>query len=274
MKESRMYSFLDSNHGFTLHFLEGQKLIHDLVLTHNVSGEALSYYRDNVLTSQQMLNFLKHGETLGFYIDSDSPYFRFKIEMNANGQMRTLLLPENFDQFPKELNGVFRIAKIFPNKKPYNSITEMDHTPTRELVNNALRESYQTNSKVLLSQAGDQSLMITKLPPLNVNKQTDFQDLSLNEYILKQKTFINDLFELCPDDTEQIVNTFENSGNSYLASKEVSFSCSCSKDRMLSNLLSLSGNDIEEIFTEQEKIEVKCDYCKTFYEFTRKDLLS
>lgn len=272
MQESRMYSFLDSKNGFTLHFLEGQKLIHDLVLTHSVSGAALGYYRDNVLTSQQMLNFLKFGETLGFYIDSDSPYFRFKIEMNANGQMRTLLLPENFKEFPKELNGVFRIAKIFPNKNPYNSITKMDHTPASELINLALRESYQTNSEVLLSDMGDQSLMITKLPPIDVNVESSDSDISLKEYILQNKSFINQLFNECPDDLEVIVNKFEANDMTYLASKEVNFSCSCSKDRMKLNLLSLSGNDIDEIFEKDETIEIKCDYCKANYTFKRDEL--
>lgn len=272
MQESRMYSFLDSNNGFTLHFLEGQKLIHDLVLTHNASGNALSYYRDNILSAQQMLNFLKNGETLGFYIDSDSPYFRFKIEMNSLGNVRTLLLPENFNEFPKELNGVFRIAKIFPNKKPYNSITKMNNSVAADLINNALRDSYQTNSKVLLSQSGDQSLMITKLPAVNVDKEVVSNDLTLSEYILQKKSFINKLFQKCPSDMELIVNSFEINDLTYLASKEVSFSCSCSKERMRTNLLSLSGDDIEEIFTEEEIIEVKCDYCKTYYNFKREDL--
>lgn len=272
MKESRMYSFLDSNHGFTLHFLEGQKLIHDLVLTHNVSGSALGYYRDNVLTSQQMINFLKNGETLGFYIDSDAPYFRFKIEMNATGQMRTLLLPETFNEFPQKLNGVFRITKIFPNRKPYSSVTKMDESAASELINNALRESYQTNSKVLLSDSGDQSLMITKLPPVKIDKEGDFEDLSLSEYILQRRSFINELFKKCHDDMELIVNSFEQNDATYLASKEVSFSCSCSKERMKTNLLSLSGDDIEEIFSEEPEIEIKCDYCKTFYTFKREDL--
>jgi molecular chaperone Hsp33 len=272
MQESRMYSFLDSKNGFTLHFLEGQKLIYDLVLTHSLNKDALSYYRDTVLTSQQMLNFLKTGETLGFYIDSEEPYFRFKIEMNANGHMRTLLLPESFEQFPKELNGVFRITKIFPNARPYNSVTKMNHIPTKELVNQALSESYQTNSTVLLSDDGDQSLMLTKMPPIDIKKQVIEEDLTLSEYKLKIKQFINELFKSCPDDIESIVNTFEKNDFAYLGSKEVQFNCSCSQERMEKNLLSLHHNDLDEVFQEDKSIEVRCDYCNTVYVVEREKL--
>jgi molecular chaperone Hsp33 len=36
---SRLYSFLDHKNGFNINFLEGQKLIHDLVLLHPMQGQ-------------------------------------------------------------------------------------------------------------------------------------------------------------------------------------------------------------------------------------------
>ena len=50
-----------------------------------------------------MVNFLKPGESLGFYIDSEEPYFRFKIELSNTGTFRTLLLPEEFENFPDKI---------------------------------------------------------------------------------------------------------------------------------------------------------------------------
>ena len=272
MKESRMYSFLDSKNGFSINFLEGQKLIHDLVITHNINGDALSYYRNTVLTFQQMLNFLKAGETLGLYIDSEQPYFRFKMEMNASGQMRTLLSPEKFKQFPMELTGMFRLTKIGPKGTPYNSITKMTQTPSKQLINQVLKESYQTNSCVELSATGDQSLMITKMPAVNVNKEADHDDLGLNEYLLKNKKFILDLFHNCHDDISDIVQFFEGNNFLYIGSKEVRFHCSCSRERMIANLILLNNSDLDHIFDNKERIEVNCDYCHTKYPVNRSDL--
>src|SRR5690606_30119690 len=179
---------------FTLSLLEGQKLMADLITIHNLGPVALDYYRKSVLTSMQMLNFLKPGENLGFYIDSEHPYFRFKIEINNSGTMRTLLLPEEFTEFPEKITGVCRVSKLFYNHKtPYTSVTKVYEEKHEELTNKVLRESYQTNSEVLTSEEVDQTLMVTKLPPVEIKKEV-LEDISLKEYLLKQKKILQDIF--------------------------------------------------------------------------------
>ena len=71
---SRLYSFLDHKNGVNLHFLEGQKLIHDLVLLHPMQGNGFAYFRDTLLGIMPIVFFLKPGENLGIYIDSCLPY--------------------------------------------------------------------------------------------------------------------------------------------------------------------------------------------------------
>ena len=43
LPESRLYTAIDSEMEFALYFLEGQKLINDLALTHNIRGEGFSW---------------------------------------------------------------------------------------------------------------------------------------------------------------------------------------------------------------------------------------
>lgn len=273
MKESRLYSFLDSKKGFSYHFLEGTKLIQDIYKIHNVGPHASSYYKNTILTAQQMLNFLKAGESLGVYIDSEEPYFRFKIEMGHQGTMRTLLLPEEFSAFPDKITGIGRISKIFPQLSPYTSIVKLNNIEASEVINQILLESYQTNSQILISDQQDQSLMVTKLPPINVDKEGHAEDdVTLSDFIQNQKNFIDDLFSRHEDDTQIIVNNFEQLGFSYLGSKEVKFHCPCSKNRMITNLLNLSHNDINDVFNNDNEIEIRCDYCNTLYHITKKDL--
>lgn len=271
LNESRLYSFIDNQNGFTLCFLEGQKLMAELITIHNLGPVALDYYRKSVLTSMQMLNFLKPGENLGFYIDSEHPYFRFKIEINNSGTMRTLLLPEEFTEFPTKITGVCRVSKLFSNNmSPYTSVTKLHQENPEELTNKILRESYQTNSEVLTSEQVDQTLMVTKLPPVEIKKEV-LEDISLKEYILKQKKFLNHVFNQEFNDVEKIVEYFEKNGFLYLGSKEIKFFCPCSKDRMLQNLSTLHHQDIEEIFQKKDSIDVRCDYCNTNYHIQRKD---
>lgn len=273
MKESRLYSFLNSKQGFSIHFLEGTKLIGDIYQTHNVGPNASSYYKETILSAQHMLHFLKPGESLGVYIDSDEPYFRFKIEMGYQGTMRTLLLPEEFTDFPQTVSGVARISKIFTSKTPYTSIVKLEQTKTNEVINKILADSYQTNSKILISTQKDQSIMITKMPPIDVNKEGVVEDdLSMEEFVEGYRDLINNLFDKHYDDTEVIVNQFESCNFNYLGSKEVKFHCPCSKNRMMTNLLNLHHNDLEEVFADDNELEIRCDYCNNVYNISKADL--
>ncbi len=270
---SRLYSFLDHKNGFNVHFLEGQKIIHDLVLLHPMKGSGFAYFRDTFLGLLPIIFFLKPGETLGIYVDSEDPYFRLKIETGSTGHTRTLLLPEEFNVFPMKITGKIRITKMVAGQNaPYTSMLDLKEIETKDVINQILKDSYQTNSEVVVSELSDQSVMITKLPPLNTNSNID-ETVSRKEYIKKHSAFFHDVFESAPDDIEKIVKLFEDHGLAYLGSRQISLFCPCTKDRMVLNLRGLYSNDTDELFADKEFVEVKCDYCKKVYEITKAEVI-
>jgi molecular chaperone Hsp33 len=269
---SRLYSFLDHKNGFNIHFLEGQKLIQDLVLLHPMKSAGFSYFRDTFLGLLPIIFFLKPQESLGIYIDSEDPYFRLKIETNSAGHTRTLLLPEEFNQFPMTITGKVRVSKIFQNNAhPYNSVLELNKTETKEVINRILLESYQTNSEVIVGEMSDQSMMITKLPPSNINSTLE-ESLSREDFIKKNKEFIHHVFDIGTDDIEKIVKVFEDHGFSYMTSRQVSFFCPCSQERMALNLKGLYSGDLDHLFDGKDSLEIKCDYCQKLYHIFREEL--
>ncbi len=277
LPESRLYSFIDQKEGFTLHFLEGQKLINDLAIIHQVVGGGFQYFRDAILSFQPMISFLKPGEGLGVYIDSEEPYFRLKIEMSEQGQMRTLLLPEDFNQFPKKISGKCRIVKLLPGElQPYTSIINLDDVDFHQVVNRILEQSYQSNSEVFLSQESDQSIMLMKLPEINVNKVQTNYVMNIEQYWKNIEAQTSKLYELGTTEQKDIQSHFENQGMLYLGSKEIKFKCSCSRDRMYQGIRSLVwSSGIDAIFgADEDSIETKCDYCKTSYLMTREEFES
>ena len=270
---SRLYSFLDHKNGFNVHFLEGQKFIHDLVLNHPMQGSGIAYFRETLLGLMPIVFFLKPGETLGLYLDSEDPYFRLKIETGSTGHTRTLLLPEEFNQFPMKITGNARVTKVFPNQKaPYTSMIEVKDIDARDLINKIFEESYQTNSEVIVSEISDQSVMVTKLPPMNVNTNID-ETFSRKEYAKKHKLFFHEIFEEAVTDIEKIVKLFEDKNFAYLGSRQLSFFCPCSLERMVLNLRGLYSKDVDELFAGDDAIEIKCDYCRKVYNITKADLI-
>ncbi len=269
---SRLYSFLDHKNGVNLHFLEGQKLIHDLVLLHPMQGNGFAYFRDTLLGIMPIVFFLKPGENLGIYIDSEEPYFRLKIETNSAGHTRTLLLPENFNLFPNKITGKVRISKISNSATPYTSMIELKDVLSEDIMNQILTESYQTNSEVIVGKQSDQSILVTKLPPLNGNLLVD-ETVSRKEYIQKNLQFFHDVFEMASDDIEKIVTKFEDHGLAYLGSRQISLFCPCSHERMVLNLRGLYSHDIDHLFEGKDSLEIKCDYCRKEYHVSKADVL-
>jgi molecular chaperone Hsp33 len=272
LSPSRLYSFLDHQNGYNVQFMEGQKLIEELVLIHPMNGPGFAYYRETFLGLMPIIFFLKPGESLGIYIDSQNPYFRLKIETNSAGHTRSLLLPAQFNLFPMKITGQVRVTKIFPgNKAPYTSIIELNNVETKDVFNRILKESYQTNSEVIVSELADQSIMVTKLPQLNMNKVVD-DSVSRKDYIKKNSRFFHDVFEEATTDIEKIVKLFEERGFAYLGSRMVNFYCPCSKERMAYNLRALYNQDPAELFSGEASLEVVCDYCTQKYQISPEDI--
>jgi len=276
LAESRLYSFLDRENNFTIHFLEGQKLIHDLAIIHNVKAQGFAYFRDSILTSQCLISLLKPGEGMGVFIDSNEPYFRLKVEMNHAGRMRTLLMPEDFNDFPEKITGVCRLSKLFPNNPiPYTSIIDLNQTSFHQVINSILKDSYQMKSAVHVSSSSDQSLMIVQLPSSNVDKEEIVAPMTVNEYWIKIQATMNELFDKAITDQAEIQKTFESLGLTTLGSKSVEFKCNCSRERMIGSIGSLCrSTSLDDIFEGKNEIETKCDYCKSFYLITRDEIIN
>lgn len=276
LKKSRLLSFIDEENEFTLHFCEGQKLVHDLAMIHDLKGQGFAYFRDCVLSAIPLVTLLKFNENLGLYIDNKKPYFLLKIEMSEAGEFRTLLLPETFNQFPNKLEGDARLSKITVGQAtPYTSIININGLDIHEVVNQILRDSYQINGKVIVSEEADQSVFIMQLPRKNWNKEEQpTESRSLDDF---QKTInpkIDEIFASGTNEESVVIKSLEESNLKYLTGKDLDFKCNCSYERMLSGVESLlRGHTIDEVFREDDSIETRCDYCKTFYQIPKSEFL-
>lgn len=64
--------------------------------------------------------------------------------------------------------------------------------------------------------------------------------------------------------TEDDVRMFESS--------PVFFHCRCSRERVISMLRALGGDELRSILAERGNVEVRCDFCNRAYQFDRVDV--
>lgn len=269
LKQSRLYTFIDKEKKFALYFLEGQKLIHDLVLTQNLQHGGFDYFRAAVLSVQLMLGLLKHDENFCFYLDSEDPYFRLKIEMNTAGLMRGMIYSDSFGFAPEKITGQVRLIKFQPHAEmPYLSTIELKDVGINEIINLVLSRSYQVKSRVFISDASDQSFMLHQLPLSKHEEPSDLDD-AFDTYV----GLINDIMKKALTDGKIIKKEFAEYGFKFLAKRTVEFKCGCSKDQMITNVKKFSKTSDEELFPPaKDELEVVCEYCKSAYQITRRDI--
>jgi molecular chaperone Hsp33 len=268
--DSCLYTFIDDAREFALYFLEGQRLIQDLALLHPIRRAGFAYFRDVVLSIQPMIALLKHGEQFGFYIDSDEPYFRLKIETGHQGATRCMLLPEYFREFPEAMRGIVRMYKFFPNNKPpYESVLEAEALPLREIVNHVLQDSYQVHCATLVSPTSDQSLLLHQLPPLRT-EEYDYSQEAVQVRRAQIRETVEQIFARSLHRPAEIETAFVELGFRPLASRPVRFKCSCSRERMIGNLRAVYRTEGKRLFDPgDEALEVTCEYCKQRYRIPR-----
>jgi molecular chaperone Hsp33 len=271
--DSRLYTFIDESREFALYFLEGQGLIRDVALVHPIRGTGFAYFRDVILSVQPMVALLKHGEQFGFYIDSEQPYFRLKIETAHHGSTRCMLLPENFQEFPEAMHGLVRLHKLTTNRPPYESVLEAKGLPVREIVNRVLHDSYQVNCAMMLSQASDQSVLLHQLPPMPGREDYEFSPEAVRSRREGIRSAVSDIFARAMHENEEIVSAFAEIDFRLLAHRPMHFRCSCSRERMVENLQPVYKREGDHLFEPgAHDLEVVCEYCKSRYRIERTEL--
>ena len=272
--ESRLWTFMDEPREYALYFLEGQRLIHDIALIHPIQGAGFACFREIVLSIQPLIALLKAGEQLGFYIDSDEPWFRLKIETNHEGHSRTTMLPEGFDQFPDTVTGLVRVERRAPTvQQPYQSVLRLDDVPLGELVNRVLRESWQVPCETHVSELADQSVMLHQMPPLRSDDPSRFTSATLKARLQELLPSLEPIFRRALSEPEEIIEAFRDLGFHPLISRDVQLGCTCSHERVIRGLLMLQ--EPESVFEPGEKeIEVTCEYCKAKYQIRREEVAS
>ena len=270
---SRLYTFIDKSREFVLYFLEGQTLIQELALLQPIRPSGFAYFRDVVLSIQPMIALLKQGEQFGFYIDSEQPYFRLKIETSHHGTTRCVLFPEEFQEFPEAMHGLVRVQKLYPNNPPYESVLRAEGLPLREIVNHVLNDSYQVKSAIMVSQVSDQSVLFLQLPPAPGTEDYDYSKTAVRARRELYREPLLGIFAEALHRPPEIEEAFAAIDFQLLASRPVRFHCYCAKERMIENLHPVYQQQGDQLFdTGMDTLEVVCEYCKSRYLISREEL--
>ena len=277
MAKNNFFTFLPANnpdYPVAVHLLWGEELLLQLANFLLIAGKGdtnhfFEFYRQSLLAFTPLIAYIKDAEMLGVYLDLGQPQGRFKLELQANGQLRALMLSPKQEQFAGPYTGRLRMVKTMPQAGsiPYVSHLDFTQASLAEITNLILEQSYQLPAMVAISPIHQRSLLIHQMP-------VDNSSFSLAQYWAQNQ---GSFFSWLTNDysqVEELVQAMENGALGPAQGRCLHFVCNCSQARMVKNLLALPTAQIGALLEEQGVIETCCDYCQKTYKITAKDLPS
>ncbi|MFT5697890.1 MAG: molecular chaperone Hsp33 [Desulforhopalus sp.] len=110
--------------------------------------------------------------------------------------------------------------------------------------------------------------LIQSLPPADENSLTNI------EKEIHNLPPLSELFISGKSPSDILSLLFKNVPHKKIHSKPLSYSCSCSHEKMEGALISLGREDLKQLLETEERAEVCCEFCRHSYEFTKEDLTS
>jgi molecular chaperone Hsp33 len=227
---------------------------------------------------------MKKGQRLALKFEGNGPLKKIIVEADHDGTVRGFVgVPEAEVPFKDEkLNvsgalgsqGLLTVIKDLGLKEPYQGVVNLLSGEIGEDIAFYYSESEQIPSAVGLgvfvepdgkvSAAG--GFLIQTLPPTEA-RMVD----RLIENIRKTPR-VTDFFRDGKTPEALLADLFSGTTCHVLGRTPLFFRCRCSRERVEKILVALGKVELSKMIDEQWKAEVTCEFCRTGYHFSRKEL--
>jgi len=177
---------------------------------------------------------------------------------------------DNNDQLLKD--GQLAITIDPTHGQRYQGIVPLEPGSLSNSLDGYFKRSEQLNTRVWLTADGHRAagLLLQQLPA--VITTDDDQRAQQWEHVYSLASTVTDC-ELRQLESEQLLYRLYNEDRVRLFEpSDVSFNCSCSRERTHNALLTLNPADIEELLEELGSITMDCEFCNQHYQYSRSDL--
>jgi molecular chaperone Hsp33 len=227
---------------------------------------------------------LKRGQRIALKFEGSGPLKRVVVEADNEGTARGFVAVPEADVPGKDgkldvsgllgNQGTLTVTKDLGLKEPYRGIVKLHTGEIAEDIAYYFLESEQIPSAVGLgvfvepegtvSAAG--GFLIQTIPPV--------EDGLVDRIIknIQEIPFLTHMIREGKTPEDMLARIFSDIPYHVLGKRELSFRCTCSKERVEKALIALGSDELQKFIAEHEETDVTCEYCRTSYRFVRKEL--
>jgi molecular chaperone Hsp33 len=227
---------------------------------------------------------MKRGQRVGLKFEGSGPLKKIIVEADNDGTVRGYVgvagaeVPLNDEKLNVAgalgREGSLTVFKDLGLKEPYRGIVKLLTGEIAEDIAYYFAESEQIPSAVGLgvfvkpdgkvSAAG--GFLIQSLPPS--------EERTVEQFIenIRKMPFVTDLLREGKTAEDILDMIFSGVPYHVLGKRNLSLRCTCGRERIERVLISLGAKELEGIIAEQGETDVTCEFCRSIYHFTRKEL--
>lgn len=222
--------------------------------------------------SALLTSTLKMDGALVLQIQTKGQLKLLVVECHSNLEMRATAkwdgdVADDADFITLIKNGHCIITLDPKDNKPYQGIVPIEGENIAAMLENYMLRSQQIDTKLWLSCDGKSAagMLLQKLP------EQAAQDADAWNRVTTLADTVTDK-ELLTDSAEHIITKlFHEEDVRLFDPKALRFYCKCTREGVANMLRMLGKDEVESILTEQEKVEIHCDFCNKQYTFDAVD---
>lgn len=171
--------------------------------------------------------------------------------------------------------GFLTVVKNIGDNKKYSGTIQLYTSQIGHDLAYYLSQSEQTPSTIALTiqlesdgtVAAAGGFLIQSLPP------ADETILTLLEQEISNMEPLSKLLLSGNKPGDILSSLFKNVDHKKIGSRDLVYSCSCSRDKMTGAIMSLGEDDIRQLVDKEDGAEVRCEFCRQSYRFDSSELL-
>lgn len=253
---------------------------------HNYPNEIRQLLSEALVSVALLADIIKIEGRLSLQLQSPSLVKLLMVETNHQGQMRGVLHTNPEQVTPEKLKnyrfddwtqGGQMAITIDPDKgQRYQGIVPLDNDSLAACLEDYFNRSEQlpTHIKLFANEQQTFGLFIQTLPEESASSIGNSNTEQAFEHVLALTNTIKpeEAFTLEHDDL--LYRLFHQDEVSIYPAKQLSFKCSCSRERNLQALTTIPAKELLDLLEEQGSIEMICDFCSNKEIFARQDIMN
>jgi molecular chaperone Hsp33 len=275
---SNIRKFLDANRGVRASVVNATEAVREMQAIQNTSVIATVMAGRAMAGAALMASQLKDGEVVGLYFRGDGPIEKVFAEGNFEGGVRGYVGNPGVNLPPKNNRldlggaigrGTLMVMRTHPLRaQSQKGTVEIQTGEIGDDIAFYLQQSQQTRSAIAVGVKLDQTgfvtaaggILIELLPAADGHIEVIVEDL------FRQAGSISEAFAR-GDSTEQIVAKYLAGFNMSEVEHpyEVTYTCKCTRDRLLGALELFSEADLDDMIEKKEPVKAKCEFCGRQY---------